>query len=181
MTLLGFSWVSVNHSRRCQRKQIVSSFFVFIYFFKQEAATVQLVCKVRTRDGRKLAKRHSCWPQIAVFSVAQGKNSITSAPLLLLCCFILVVIINCWLLSLALRCYSSKEGTLKSLSRDIKLLSWASECVFGWDWSPKNWRHWKHMSGDAQISWTVHQGRWGGKKSGSGFEVVMVTTETTPR
>lgn len=44
IAFLGFSSVSVNHSRRCQRKQIVLSFFIFIYFFKQEAATVQLVC-----------------------------------------------------------------------------------------------------------------------------------------
>lgn len=52
--------------------------------------------------------------------------------------YTLVVIINCWLLSLVLRCYLSREGTWKSLSGDVKLLSYGLLNVSWQDRSPQN-------------------------------------------
>lgn len=59
-----------------------------------------------------------------------------------------MVIINCWLLSLVLRCYLSKEGTWKSLSGDVKLLSYGLLNVLIRPVSSEH--HWEHVPSDNQ-------------------------------
>lgn len=82
--------------------------------------------------------------------------------------YTLVVIINCWLLSLVLRCYLSKEGTWKSLSGDVKPLSCGLLNVLIRPVSSEH--HWEHVPSDNQSrfpklwlkGWRKRgEGRWG--------------------
>lgn len=113
ISFLGFSWVSVNHLQWCQRKWVVLTFLIFIYFFNKKLLLFIWFAKWEPGTVGNWQNATCVILKLLSFLLYRLRTSWLHQHLFF---FTLVVNMSCWLLSLVLRCYLSKERTRKSLS-----------------------------------------------------------------